>query len=151
MITLATDTVDDTISGVGSSRRGCGRSWSPRTSPVSAYRPGQVSGRILGGVDYLPTHGRIGTVSLNIKNERTVTLIRELAQRTGESQTAAVENAVRLRLAELARHRAADSSDEKRARAAQLLRELHGSLTDEDRAAVAQAQAQMYDDNGLPA
>ena len=40
-------------------------------------------------------------MSLNIKNERTHALVRELATLTGVSQTEAVEQAVRARLAEL--------------------------------------------------
>ncbi|MGO3151036.1 MAG: type II toxin-antitoxin system VapB family antitoxin [Galactobacter sp.] len=49
-------------------------------------------------------------MSLNIKNERTHALVRELAQRTGQSQTGAVESAVRARLEALeAEDREADS------------------------------------------
>ena len=44
-------------------------------------------------------------MSLNIKNEETHRLVRELAERTGQSQTGAVEDAVRRRLAELERER----------------------------------------------
>ena len=40
-------------------------------------------------------------MSLNIKNERTHALVRELATLTGMSQTSAVEDAVRRRLDEL--------------------------------------------------
>ena len=40
-------------------------------------------------------------MSLNIKNERTHELVRRLAELTGQSQTSAVEDAVRRRLAEL--------------------------------------------------
>ena len=56
-------------------------------------------------------------MSLNIRSERAVALVRELAARTGTSQTAAVEDAVARRLAELdrdetaradARHEAAE-------------------------------------------
>jgi antitoxin VapB len=42
-------------------------------------------------------------MSLNIKNEETHRLVRELAELTGESQTSAVEDAVRRRIAELRR------------------------------------------------
>ena len=42
-------------------------------------------------------------MSLNIKNEETHRLIRQLAELTGQSQTSAVEDAVRRRLAELTR------------------------------------------------
>lgn len=40
-------------------------------------------------------------MSLNIKSQRTVALVRELAARTGTNQTAAVEDAVARRLSEL--------------------------------------------------
>ncbi len=40
-------------------------------------------------------------MSLNIKNEETHRLVRQLAELTGQSQTSAVEDAVRRRLAEL--------------------------------------------------
>lgn len=42
-------------------------------------------------------------MSLNIKNEQTHELVQELAEITGESQTAAVTSAVRERLARLRR------------------------------------------------
>lgn len=42
-------------------------------------------------------------MSLNIKNEETHRLIKELAERTGQTQTSAVEDAVRRRLYELTR------------------------------------------------
>jgi antitoxin VapB len=42
-------------------------------------------------------------MSLNIKNEATHELVRRLAELTGQSQTSAVEEAVRRRLAELER------------------------------------------------
>ena len=51
-------------------------------------------------------------MSLNIKNEQTVALVRELARRTGLSQTSAVEEAVRTKLAELA---GGESPDTRRA------------------------------------
>ena len=43
-------------------------------------------------------------MSLNIKNEETHRLVRELAHLTGQSQTSAVEDAVRRRIAEILRH-----------------------------------------------
>jgi antitoxin VapB len=42
-------------------------------------------------------------VSLNIKNEETHRLVRQLAELTGQSQTSAVEDAVRRRIAEIER------------------------------------------------
>jgi antitoxin VapB len=93
-------------------------------------------------------------MALNIKNERTTALVRELAHRTGLSQTAAVEQAVRAKLDELDRgHTDADVQqrrDARRARARKLLSELHNSLTDAERAQVKAAERQLYDNAGLP-
>jgi len=52
-------------------------------------------------------------MSLNIKNERTVALVRELAAPTGESQTSAVEEAVRERLERVTAATRADASAER--------------------------------------
>ena len=49
-------------------------------------------------------------VSLNIKNAETHRLVRELAELTGQSQTSAVEDAVRRRIAELQAERDAERS-----------------------------------------
>jgi len=69
-------------------------------------------------------------MSLNVKNEQTVALVRELARRTGLSQTGSVEEAVRARLAELdGRH----SRDARRAEVNKLLSDLDRSITDEQR------------------
>lgn len=88
-------------------------------------------------------------MSLNIKSERTVALVRELAARTGRSQTAAVEEAVTRRLAEL------DCGDDKslekkRTAAADVLSQLQRLLTDDDKRAILHAQDDLYDDSGLP-
>jgi antitoxin VapB len=88
-------------------------------------------------------------MSLNIKSQRTVALVRELAARIGSSQTAAVEDAVARRLAELDREQDA-AAETKRAAAEGVLRELHRLLTDEDKQAVRDNEADLYDDNGLP-
>jgi antitoxin VapB len=57
-------------------------------------------------------------VSLNIKNERTHALVRELATLTGMSQTDAVTDAVERRLAELGRK----PDDDVEARAEEIMR-----------------------------
>ena len=89
-------------------------------------------------------------MSLNIKNERTVGLVRELAERTGQSQTSAIENAVAAQLAAL-RAAAGDEPRERRnARAREVLAELHATVTDADRAAIRAAQHDLYDEAGLP-
>lgn len=88
-------------------------------------------------------------MSLNIKNERTVALVRELAAATGESQTSAVEQAVRERLERVTTTTQAGASAERLASARRLIAEIHKSMTDEDRAAIRSAQDDMYDENGL--
>lgn len=93
-------------------------------------------------------------MGLNIKNERTTALVRELAQRTGLTQTGAIEEAVRSKLAELDRDATGADSDRRdggrRERVRRLLGELHNSVTAEERAQVAAAERQIYDDSGLP-
>lgn len=88
-------------------------------------------------------------MSLNIKSQRAVALVRELATRTGTSQTAAVEDAVARRLSELDREQ--DARTEARGVAADdVLRELGRLLTDKDKRAIRRNEAELYDDNGLP-
>jgi antitoxin VapB len=84
-------------------------------------------------------------VSLNIKNEETHRLIKRLAELTGQTQTSAVEDAVRRRLEELTRE------DEVR-RSYERIKEIQARVkaaadpewlaTDWD--------AFLYDENGLP-
>ena len=52
-------------------------------------------------------------MSLNIKNEETHRLVRQLAELTGQSQTSAVEDSVRRRLAELTADQAAERRTER--------------------------------------
>lgn len=86
-------------------------------------------------------------MSLNVKNEQTVALVRELARRTGLSQTGSVEEAVRARLAELdGRH----SRDARRAEVNKLLSDLDRSITDEQRESIRLGAKALYDDHGLP-
>lgn len=83
-------------------------------------------------------------MSLNIKNERTHALVRELATLRGVSQTEAVEEAVRARLAELKM----DSDQKARfdrimaisRETAQIIRDTGGPLDIDD----------LYDELGLP-
>lgn len=86
-------------------------------------------------------------MSLNIKNEQTVELVRELARRTGLSLTSAVEEAVRAKLAEL---EAGHSRDVRRATVDRLLGELDRSMTARQRRQVRAAAHGLYDDQGLP-
>lgn len=100
-------------------------------------------------------------MSLNIKNERTHALVRELAALTGMSQTSAVEDAVRRRLHELqgetgpARRRPAPKypPDEVRRRIAaarRIAEEFVAETTPEQREAMRNHADWLYDDMGLP-
>lgn len=94
-------------------------------------------------------------MSLNIKNERTHALVRELAQLTGMSQTSAVEDAVRRRLDELRADTAPrrfSSAEEARKIAAieRIVADLHAETTPEQWAKFERADADLYDELGLP-
>ena len=83
-------------------------------------------------------------MSLNIKNERTHALVRELATLTGVSQTEAVEQAVRARLAELNEEADVQQRYERlmaiSRETSQLVREHGWTLSTDD----------LYDEQGLP-
>jgi antitoxin VapB len=89
-------------------------------------------------------------VSLNIKNEGVHALVRELAERTGVSQTSAVEDAVRRRLDELNRPDEAARARRDVERVMQLVREFNEGLSDEDREHMRNADDWLYDEFGLP-
>jgi antitoxin VapB len=84
-------------------------------------------------------------MTLNIKNEETHRLVRQLAELTGQSQTSAVEDAVRRRLAELTR----EQEVERRYR-------VLGEIADRASAAASTEWLNtdwdevLYDENGLP-
>jgi len=86
-------------------------------------------------------------MGLNIKNERTVELVRELARRTGLSQTSAVEEAVRAKLAEVD---AGTGRAARRANVDRLLADLDKSLTARQKSQIRADEKQLYDDQGLP-
>ncbi len=86
-------------------------------------------------------------MSLNIKNEQTVALVRELARRTGLSQTSAVEDAVRAKLAELERSR---SRDARRTKVNKLLTDLDQSITARQKRRIRADEKELYDEHGLP-
>ena len=86
-------------------------------------------------------------MSLNIKNEQTVALVRELARRTGLSQTSAVEEAVRAKLAELERSR---SRDARRTKVNKLLTDLDQSITVRQKRRIRADEKELYDEHGLP-
>lgn len=86
-------------------------------------------------------------MGLNIKNEQTVALVRELARRTGLTQTGAVEDAVRARLAEVG---AGGSRDAARTQVSRLLLELDESLTAQQKRRIRTEEKALYDEDGLP-
>ncbi|MGO0577543.1 type II toxin-antitoxin system VapB family antitoxin [Ornithinimicrobium panacihumi] len=91
-------------------------------------------------------------MSLNIKNPRTHELVRQLAQQTGQSQTSAVEDAVRRRLDELARERGGAGSAAK-ARidlVTGICAAYAADLRPEDRERILNADEWLYDEHGLP-
>ena len=86
-------------------------------------------------------------MSLNIKNEETHRLVRRLAELTGQSQTSAVEDAVRRRLAELE----SEGSREARAAAIGRIVERAQSIAATDPEWLATDwDKELYDVNGLP-
>jgi antitoxin VapB len=89
-------------------------------------------------------------VSLNIKDEATHALVRELARLTGSSQTAAVRDAVRRRLDELSRLDDETTQDQRRADVLRLVAEFQQSLTEEERRRMRNADEGLYDERGLP-
>ncbi len=89
-------------------------------------------------------------MSLNIKNARTHAMVRELARRTGTSQTGAVERAVARMLAELG----PDADDPALAHRLQAARSVvqayRADLSAEDRRRIQTVDADLYDEAGLP-
>ena len=86
-------------------------------------------------------------MSLNIKNETTHELVRRLATLTGQSQTSAVEDAVRRRLAELEEQRSGEE-EERRRRIRAVIRRAQqipstGRTTEE-------IMDELYDETGMP-
>jgi antitoxin VapB len=83
-------------------------------------------------------------VSLNIKNAETHRLVRRLAELTGQSQTSAVEDAVRRRLEELER---AESRSTRREAMMRIARE---SVALMDHALSNDPREVLYDELGMP-
>ena len=83
-------------------------------------------------------------MSLNIKNEATHQLVRRLAELTGQSQTSAVEEAVRRRLAELERE------DDRETRIQRLLEIGRQTAAAMDPELSNDPNDFLYDDMGLP-
>lgn len=86
-------------------------------------------------------------MSLNIKNETTHELVRRLAALTGQSQTSAVEDAVRRRLAELEHSREAEIERKRAAIAAVVAR---ARLIPRTGRTTEEIMDELYDEAGLP-
>ncbi len=84
-------------------------------------------------------------MSLNIKNEATHARVRRLAELTGLSQTAAVDDAVQHRLAELEGGAARRAS-----RMDLIVHKIQVELTPAERDALRGANEELYDRDGLP-
>ena len=87
-------------------------------------------------------------MSLNIKNERTHDLVKRLAKLTDQSQTSAVEEAVRHRLQELERRQGLPDFQWRKVET--VIQEAHRRLTPEQKAALAYGEQELYDSDGLP-
>lgn len=83
-------------------------------------------------------------MSLNIKNEETHRLVRRLAELTGQSQTSAVEDAVRRRLEELER------AQSRRARREAMMRIARESAALIDQDLSNDPNDVLYDEVGMP-
>lgn len=86
-------------------------------------------------------------MSLNIKNETTHELVRRLAALTGQSQTSAVEDAVRRRLAELEQGREAEIERRRAAIAAVIAR---ARLVPRTGRSTEDIMDELYDETGMP-
>ncbi|WP_162903882.1 type II toxin-antitoxin system VapB family antitoxin [Leucobacter sp. wl10] len=84
-------------------------------------------------------------MSLNIKNEATHAKVRRLAELTGTSMTAAVDEAVERRLAEIETHRWGSRGPE----AERLLQRIHAVFTPEVVAETKRFEEELYDESGL--
>ena len=84
-------------------------------------------------------------MGLNIKNETTHARVRRLAELTGQSQTAAVDDAVQHRLADLE-----GAAGRRAARMDVILRKLQVELTPAERDALRSADDDLYNADGLP-
>lgn len=89
----------------------------------------------------------MGTMSLNIKNERVHEMVRRLAELTGQSQTGAVEDAVRRRLDEVSGEDARRQSERRDA--------INAAFDELQRLPVVgpayeEIMDDMYDEQGLP-
>ncbi|USQ75676.1 type II toxin-antitoxin system VapB family antitoxin [Ornithinimicrobium cryptoxanthini] len=90
-------------------------------------------------------------MSLNIKNPTTHRLVRELAAATGQSQTAAVEDAVRRRLREVQSESGPTVEHRDRhARARRIAEAFREDLSEDELRRIRHSEDWLYDEHGLP-
>jgi len=89
-------------------------------------------------------------MSLNIKNERTHALVKELAQRTGRSQTSAVEEAVRRYLSDVGVDVDAEARADRLRAARSVVAAYRADVSEEDMERIHHADHDLYDGAGLP-
>lgn len=90
-------------------------------------------------------------MAMNIKNERVHALAREAAQRTGATQTSALEVALERYLMTLDEEGSASGRDAKLARAHVIVDQMRTTMSAADREAMRTDLDEMYDEHGLPA
>lgn len=86
-------------------------------------------------------------MSLNIKNEKVHEMVRRLAELTGQSQTSAVEDAVRRRLEEVDETRSAAEQERRRRIRATIA---HAQALPDIGPSYEEIMDDMYDELGLP-
>lgn len=86
-------------------------------------------------------------MAINIKNEQVLELVREASRLTGDSQTGAIETALR----ELIAHRNAVPRSTRLDLVWQTLDLVDGSVDDAQRLRMQRTMDEMYDESGLPA
>ena len=87
------------------------------------------------------------SMALTIKNPETIALTRELAQKTGRTQTAAITEAVRTALVEASKPTYA----EREARVNAIMEKIWATMTPERKREIDQNMDDLYDEWGLPA
>ena len=87
------------------------------------------------------------SMALTIKNPETIALTRELAQKTGRTQTAAITEAVRTALVEASK----PTYEEREARVNAVMQDIWASAPPGEADRVKRNMDELYDEWGLPA
>ena len=124
--------------------------WQKDTCPT-AYEPSHHAASLHPSLSYTMVY-QMGTkmysadMALTIKNPETIALTQELARRTGQTQTAAITQAVRQALAVPTK----DSMEAKQRRVDRILQEIWADMTPEKSRLIRQDMEDLYDEQGLP-